>query len=240
MGCRNAFTLIPDFEPHLLRIGPDAHGGDFASGMTMDVGKRFLQDAEKHELRFIAEPMQIFRDLHLHMDAAALGEALHVPTHCRCQPQFVEQRWVKQIRNGAQFRGARTDHLGGLLQFLKHAVREILGVLHKPPDDHAECAEILAYAVVEFAGNSSALFILCAQQMRRYLAQALVRLLNLKALSHEERSALLFRKADEQKHSTCHEVRDGLGQFISGKRTHGKCWWSEEKITHEEPQTYGE
>jgi len=57
---------VAHLKPGGAAVGAEFHRGRFAAGVAVDVGQRFLKDAEEHEFDVVAEPFEIFRNLEVH------------------------------------------------------------------------------------------------------------------------------------------------------------------------------
>ena len=70
----------------------------------MDVGERFLQNAEEHELGGARHAFEIVGNVGDDFDAAALGETFGVPARGRRDSDFIEQR---RMQVGARWCASR-------------------------------------------------------------------------------------------------------------------------------------
>src|SRR5207302_9480184 len=97
----HAFALVFHVQPDLVGQSGD---GDFrgrAAGMAMHVGETLLDNTEQRQLEFAAEASKIFWNFKLNLDLTALRKTGNVPAQSGEQAYFVEQRRMKQIREGA-------------------------------------------------------------------------------------------------------------------------------------------
>jgi hypothetical protein len=65
--------------------------------MTMNIGKRFLQNAEQGRLYIPIESSEIRSDVEAHFEPTTFGKALNVPTSGRGKARFVQQWRMKQV-----------------------------------------------------------------------------------------------------------------------------------------------
>ena len=69
----------------------------------MNVGQGFLENAKEYEFRGARQTAEFVGDVGGQVDAAAFGEAFGVPASGGGQADFVEQRRMEQMRDGAGF-----------------------------------------------------------------------------------------------------------------------------------------
>ena len=143
--------------------------------MAEDIGQSFLNDAENggFDLRCRAEENRAALPRGKVSNAAALCESLQVPLQRGMQTDFVEQRRMQKMRNAAHLLDGVIDERarvgGGLL-------------LAVPPAASAERSrptsswprQILPQAIVQFASDAAALFILRRNQAAGEAAQLVV------------------------------------------------------------------
>ena len=151
----HAFTVIADAENGAGRRGVQRDCSARAFGVAMDVGERFLENTEEHEFGGARQAAHVIGNIGDQFDAAAFGEAFGVPARGGSEANFVEERRMEKVRDGARL----GDRFGKeLIDFGK---KFIVGIfLSQNGHVHLGECEELAQAVVEFAGEFAALFIL--------------------------------------------------------------------------------
>src|SRR5580700_282657 len=88
-------TPKADLPCDLSRVAPNSYLGLETSGMPLDVGETFLNDAEQSQLDTWLHPSETRRDLQYNLDSSSFGEAFHVMTRRILQPGFVQHRRVQ-------------------------------------------------------------------------------------------------------------------------------------------------
>ena len=71
--------------------------------MAVNVGQALLHDAENCGFHVRGEAAQVLGYFELNFDLAAFRKSLDVPVQSRAQADFVQQRRMQQVRNGADF-----------------------------------------------------------------------------------------------------------------------------------------
>ena len=137
----------------------------------MHVSKTFLQDTKQRGLRVRGKPDEVLADLHVEPDTTTLFEAFGIPEHGGGEAAFIEERWMQQVREGADFFANFADNVATFEQSVLD--RLFLGIdqLGKAIEGHRQYGYFLTGRVVEIAGDAAALFVLKFQQARRKLAE---------------------------------------------------------------------
>src|SRR5690349_19765237 len=125
--------------------------------MAMDIGEGFLNEAKDDQFRILGKPAEVLRNAQVNLEAAALGETLHIPTEGFGEAVFVEKRRMQQIRHGTNFLTQLLDEFFGLLGVFG---KLRAGAAGKGSYAHAKNREGLPRTIVELAGNVAALAIL--------------------------------------------------------------------------------
>src|SRR6478609_763091 len=94
-----SLPFIADIHQDLVIVAYDADGASFTFGMTVNVGKGFLHEAEDSGLQQLRKPAQLAGYIQGHFQAAALGESVDIPAERGNQARFVEKRWMQQVRH---------------------------------------------------------------------------------------------------------------------------------------------
>jgi hypothetical protein len=71
--------------------------------MAVNVREALLNDPKNGGFRILLETSQILWQLQIDSDLAAFCKPLQVRTKTRGEPNFIEQGWMQQMRDGAQF-----------------------------------------------------------------------------------------------------------------------------------------
>jgi len=156
----DALAFVVDFENNAIDFMTEANGGAFAAGMAMHVGEAFLDDAENGQLGLAREAAEIIGDIDRNIEAAAFVEAASVPGDGFAEAAFVEKRRMEKIRGGANFLAKFSNEFGAVFGFAGENGIDLAGEADDAGEVHAQSSEILAGAVVEFAGDVAAFFVL--------------------------------------------------------------------------------
>jgi hypothetical protein len=120
--------------------------------------------------------MQIRRHLQRGRYLAAASETFDEPSRGSAETGFIEQRRVQQVRQSTSVRNGTIDQSLSVTKVHCRAI--LLSGGENVEIDFGGC-EILPEAVVKFAGDAAALFILNSYQSRRKNAQGFGALLDL-------------------------------------------------------------
>jgi len=71
----------------------------------MNVGEAFLHDPENSDFQILRESPEIGREIEINLNLAAFGEPFHKQTKSRRETDFIQQRWMQQMRDSAEFAG---------------------------------------------------------------------------------------------------------------------------------------
>src|SRR6266567_8772187 len=71
--------------------------------MTVNVREALLNDPENGGFQILRETPQILWQIEINCDLAAFGKPIQVRTKTRGEPNFIQQWWMKQMGDGAQF-----------------------------------------------------------------------------------------------------------------------------------------
>src|SRR5579883_2343992 len=100
------------------------------------------------------------RQFELSVDPATLAEAVDVLLQCGAKAEVVEQRGVQEIGEGANFAGHLLEEFACFVESALGGVRERLAGLANLGEAEVDGENGLRHAVVEFAADAAALFIL--------------------------------------------------------------------------------
>src|SRR5579862_3754761 len=77
----------------------------------MDVGQTLLHQSKHRQFHLPGQSAEFLRDIEANFQTAALYKALNIPTECRVQAVFVEQRGVQKVRGSANVAMQLLNHL---------------------------------------------------------------------------------------------------------------------------------
>jgi hypothetical protein len=87
--------------------------------MSVNVRESFLHCAEQGDFYVLLQPIKLWWQVKVDLDAAALREAIDVQANSRANPRFIEQWGMKQVRDGACLAQTLLDKLGALQDGLR-------------------------------------------------------------------------------------------------------------------------
>ncbi len=88
-GC-DAFAVVGDLELKNVIVPIKAHCRGGCAGVSMNVSKAFLQNAEEHEFAVFGRAFHALLNIALQVDPAALGESFCKPACSRRDTSLVE------------------------------------------------------------------------------------------------------------------------------------------------------
>jgi hypothetical protein len=83
-------AIVLDFDGKRAWAACDANGRRGSPRVAMNVGERFLHDAEHGKFQFLFHAAEIIRDVNLDGNSAALGKEFSVRTKRRDEPCFFQ------------------------------------------------------------------------------------------------------------------------------------------------------
>lgn len=89
-------SIVFNFNHDSGRAAFDTDRRGSSSGVTMNVGQRFLHNAKNGEFQRVLQTAEITRDMDLHGDSATLLEKFRVRTEGRNEAGFLEHRRVQE------------------------------------------------------------------------------------------------------------------------------------------------
>src|SRR3954451_19840552 len=143
--------------------------------MTVDIGQGFLNGAENGNLYVLRHSWEIIQDLQCSLDIAALGKAIHKPLKCGRKPDFIEQRRMQKMRDGANFIADLIHDISVFAQAASTLRAELVSFARQIGNVHGECSQKLADAVVQFASQAPALLILNSEKAASQLHKLITR-----------------------------------------------------------------
>ena len=156
---RHAFAEVADTQGDAAVGTRDLDLGAIGLGVAVNVGEGFLNDAEQSDLDRAGEAAEVVGEIHLNVHTAASSKALDVPLDGGRESGFVEQGRVEQVRDGAGFAAGLVNELDS---FGEGGVSG--DGLAGDGEVHFYGSQVLADAVVEFARETAAFFILKAEE----------------------------------------------------------------------------
>src|SRR5580704_4093514 len=144
--------------------------------MAMDVCQTFLYQAKYGEFHLLGKPSEVGRNIQLDAKPAALLQSFQIQAKCGRKSEFVQHGWVQKISSSAYLLRESLDYFPGIFDRLGQLRRIAFRLVLDSRQSHRQHRQILAGAVVQVAGNSPALLVLCGHQSSGKVAQ-LVRLL---------------------------------------------------------------
>jgi len=131
------------------------------SGVTVNVGESFLENAEQSDLRVFVKAVGEVIGAEVDVQAAALSETFYVPTSGGVQSEFVEERRMEEVGDGADFGEAAVQEVARVGELLLGNGRRSVGeAAFELIDLDFEAGKILTDAVVEFTSDFAALDVL--------------------------------------------------------------------------------
>ena len=96
-ACRDSVALIGDLQPKNVAIVGNPDRGGHAAGVTMNIRKRFLQDAKDCQFNIESQIVQLSLTMQSNLNSCPFGETFYVSAQRQTQAQFLQQRWVQQV-----------------------------------------------------------------------------------------------------------------------------------------------
>src|SRR5450432_2634397 len=140
----------------------------------MNVGERFLDNAENGRFQLPRNSSKFAIQLQADFNAAALLKSFREPADRGNQAHFIEKRRVQQIRNGSEFVRYLVHDFSIFGQAGSDFGANALRLSLQGGKIHAQQGEGLAGAVVQVAGDAPSLFILDVEEPRGEFAQAAI------------------------------------------------------------------
>jgi len=159
-GREHALAVVGNLENDGVYIFAERDVCLFAPGVALDVGKTFLGDAEEGGFDHLREAAIAWRKFKRDFDAAALTKAVDVFLEGGDQTKVVEQGRMEQIRKRADLTGHLLEKPTGFVESALGSVTEGLTGLANLGKAEIDRKNGLGHAVVEFAADAAALFVL--------------------------------------------------------------------------------
>src|SRR5208283_178303 len=189
-GKLHAATVIDDLQGYRRRVFAETDGGGVAAGMALNVGEAFLNDAEEGDFDGLRQAAEV------------LGKA-----------KFIEQRRMEKVGEGADFAGHLLQKGAGFFEGAFGGFAEGGGRLTDLSKAQVHGQNGLRHAIVKFAADAAALFVLQLEQLNGELADGLLGVFHLGDIGEG--------KDDAEDGAVGVELRDGIAEEPKGFRHAG-------------------
>jgi hypothetical protein len=168
---KKADTIILYFDDDGMSVADDANGGGRGAGVAVDVGKGFLNDAEKGEFEFFFEASETIGNVHGDREAAPFSEELAVGSDSAGQAGFLEQRGMQERGNEADFADRGGGQSGGRAEELLKLAIGSRDTAADFGEGHLQAGEGLGSSFVELTADAALLLGADGEQLVRKAAQ---------------------------------------------------------------------
>jgi hypothetical protein len=155
---KDADAVVLNFDRYGRGVAFDTHARGVRSSMTMNIGERFLDDAEDRELEFIFETAKILADANLYGNSTALGEKFSVRSERNGEARLLQHGRVQIRRNEAHFANRRAGEVRGGAQEPVNAIVPARNGAADLSQGHLQGGQGLGGGFVEFAAHAALLF----------------------------------------------------------------------------------
>jgi len=173
-GKLHAATVIGDLQGDLGRIFAETDGGGAAAGMALNVGEAFLNDAEEGDFDGLRQAAEVFGKDKFGFNAAALAETADIFLESGNQAKFIEQRRMEKVGEGANFARHLLEEDAGFFEGVFGGFAEGGRRLADLGEAQVHGQNGLRHAIVEFAADAAALFVLQFEQLHGELTDGLL------------------------------------------------------------------
>ena len=115
-GKGHAVAEVDDFEGKKGVLLTEADLGSGTAGMTLNVGKGFLDDAKESDFERLRKTLEPGKGEQLRVDATALGETVCIFLEGGDKAKVVEKRGMKEVGESANFAGHLLCELAGFFE----------------------------------------------------------------------------------------------------------------------------
>ena len=122
--------------------------------MAVNVGQALLQDAKERNLDITRQALRRLGNVERDLHAAALGKLLRIPGCGRTESGFVQARGMQEMGNGADLSQGLVEEVDAV------GVSAIAVIGGEGSEDHLGGGQVLSGAVVQFASELAAFFVL--------------------------------------------------------------------------------
>lgn len=147
---------------------------DGTAGVTVDVGQALLNNAEDGDFEVGRGPTEVAANIEFHADAAASGKFIAEEPEGGEQADFVEERRMKEVGNGAGLTTHLSDEAGDFVESGGRRAGKLLAMTARFVEIDGGCSDQLAEAVMEFAGQAAPFFVLRFHEVSGQLAEVFV------------------------------------------------------------------
>ncbi len=170
---------VGDLENNGRRSFEEADTGGSAAGMALNIGETLLNDAEEGDFDELGQAAEMLGKDELSFDTAAVTEAMDVFLESGDQAEFIQQGRMKEIREGADFTRHMLEQGASLFEGVLRRFAEGRGGLADLGEAQVDRKNGLREAIVEFAANAAALFILEIEELGGELTDGVLGVLHL-------------------------------------------------------------
>jgi hypothetical protein len=97
----DTFPGVTNFEANFFVGARNTNCSGAAAGVAVNVGEALLHNSKQSDFEVTREPPKIIGQFQVDIDFAPFAEAIDIPLEGGLQTDFVKQRRVQQVRNGA-------------------------------------------------------------------------------------------------------------------------------------------
>jgi|SRR5208282_379422 len=212
-GKLHAATVIDDLQGYRRRVFAETDGGGVAAGMALNVGEAFLNDAEEGDFDGLRQAAEVLGKDKFGFNAAALAETADIFLESGDQAKFIEQRRMEKVGEGADFAGHLLQKGAGFFEGAFGGFAEGGGRLTDLSKAQVHGQNGLRHAIVKFAADAAALFVLQLEQLNGELADGLLGVFHLGDIGEG--------KDDAEDGAVGVELRDGIAEEPKGFRHAG-------------------
>ena len=160
---------VDDFESDGGVFLKQANPGGRATGMALNVGEAFLDDAEQGGFDRLGQAGELRAELEASVDAAAFAEPLEVFVERGDETEIIEKRRVEKIGKSADFARHLLGEGTGFFERASSGLIVRMDGLACLSETEIDGQDGLRKAVVELATDAAALFVLELEELRREL-----------------------------------------------------------------------
>ena len=172
--------------------------------MALNVGEAFLHDAEECDFDGLRQAAEVLGKDEFGFNAAAFTEAVNIFLEGGDQAKFIEQRRMQQVGEGANLAGHLLEEDAGFFQGAFGGFTERSSRLADLSEAQVDRQNGLRHAIVEFAADAAALFVLEFEQLHGEVTDGLLGVLHLTDIGEG--------RNDAEDGAVGIELRDGIAE----------------------------
>ncbi|HEY0701675.1 MAG TPA: hypothetical protein VGD60_02810 [Candidatus Acidoferrales bacterium] len=150
-------AIVPDFHRHRVRVAFDTHGHGGGPGVTVNIGERFLDDAENSEFEFLFEAAEVISKVYGDGDTSTFGKELGIGSNRRHQTGFLQEWWMQERRDEADFAHGGAGQAGGGAEQFVHLAVPRWEASGNRGERHLQAGQSLRSGFVQFAADAALL-----------------------------------------------------------------------------------